>query len=191
MDQILTAGGQQLSRAAHGADVMLLQHRGRFTQTVLEHLGGFELGIIFRPLILPVQGQAAQPDQRGPQAKQRSCGNSVQARQQGGLALHSAAAQGALNQFQGTHPHPGGGRLRRSPARRALRVRGHRGQRGRGGRRRDQGKGPESCASEPPRRLLSKDLPSPRQQEQVEKGEAVPKRVQTDAGRQSPGLPAQ
>jgi hypothetical protein len=46
MHQILTAGGEQLPRSTHAPDVMLLQHCGRFVQSMLEHLGGLQLGKI-------------------------------------------------------------------------------------------------------------------------------------------------
>jgi hypothetical protein len=55
VDQILTAGGEQLPRSTHAPDVMLLQYRGGFVQSMLEHLGGLQLSKVLGPLILPVE----------------------------------------------------------------------------------------------------------------------------------------
>ncbi len=55
VDEVFTAGRQQLAWTAHGPNVVLFQNGSRFMQTVLKHLGRLQLCVVFRPLILPVQ----------------------------------------------------------------------------------------------------------------------------------------
>ena len=100
VDEILTAGGKQLARPPHTPDVVLLQHRGGFVQSVLEHLGALQLGKVLRPLILPVECESAQSHKGQTQSHERSRGHLVQTGEEGRLALHFATAQGPLDQLQ-------------------------------------------------------------------------------------------
>lgn len=101
MNQILAAGGPQLGGIADGSDVVLLQDRCRFMKTMLQHLGGLQLGIIRCPLILPVQGQGTEPHQGKTQANQRTGGEPVKAGQKRGLPFNPLTAEGPLDQLQG------------------------------------------------------------------------------------------
>ena len=111
VDKILTAGGKQLARAPHAPDVVLLQHRGGFVQSVFEHLGGLQLSKILRPLILPVKCEGAQSNQGESQSHERSRRNLVKTGEEGRLALYLATAQGPLDQLHGAFPEAGRFRL--------------------------------------------------------------------------------
>lgn len=108
MDQILTAGWQQLAWTAHAPDVMLLQHRSGFVHPVFEHLDGLQLSEILGPLILPVERQGTQSNQGETQPYERPRGHSVKAGEEGRLAFHLTAAEGTLDQLQRPFPKVGG-----------------------------------------------------------------------------------
>jgi hypothetical protein len=68
-------------------------------KTMLQHLGGLQLGIVGCPLILPVQGEGAESHQGKTQANQRTGGEPMKAGQKRGLSLNPLTAEGALDQF--------------------------------------------------------------------------------------------
>ena len=104
MNQLLAAGGDELTRAAHGADVVLLQNGSGLLQTMLQGLGGFKVEVTGGPAVLPMEGQGAQPQHGKAQAKEGAAGDAMEAGQPGRLSLHRPGGEGSLQKAQSPLP---------------------------------------------------------------------------------------
>ena len=104
MNQFLAAGGDELTRAANGADVVLLQNGSGLLQAMLEGLGGFKVEITGGPAVLPMEGQGAQPQHGKPQAQEGAAGDAMEAGQPGRLSLHGPGGEGSMQEPQSTLP---------------------------------------------------------------------------------------
>lgn len=101
MQQLLAAGGHQLTGATDSGEMVLLEQSGRFLQLLLQGAGGLQLVVVSRPHALPVKTEGAQADHRNTETGQHPRRDSVQAGQHGGLALNPPGGEGTLEHLQG------------------------------------------------------------------------------------------
>ena len=110
MQQLLAAGGHQLTGASDGGEVVVLQMGSRFLQLLLQGAGILQLGVIASPDALPVEAEGTEPHNRNPKTGEHPGADAMQPGQQGGLALHPPGGEGALQHLQGCRastPTPG------------------------------------------------------------------------------------
>lgn len=101
MEQLLAAGGHQLTGATDSGEVVLLEQGGRFLQLLFQGAGGLQLVVISRPHALPVEAEGTQADHRNTETGEHPRGDAVQPGQQGGLALNPSSGEGTLENLQG------------------------------------------------------------------------------------------
>jgi len=101
MDQFFAAGGNQTAWLANHAEMVLFQQGRGFLHPVLQGLGGFESGIVARPLVLPVDREGAEAEHGKSEAGQGTGGHPVQAGQPGGATLNPLGREGSLDEPEG------------------------------------------------------------------------------------------
>ena len=101
MEQLLAAGGHQLTGATDSGEMVLLKQGGRFLQLLLQGAGDLQMVVICRPNGLPVEAEGTQPDHRNTKTGEHPRGDAVQPGQQGGLALNPPGGEGTLEHLQG------------------------------------------------------------------------------------------
>ena len=112
MQQLLAAGGHQLTGTADGGEVVVLQKGSRFLQLLLKGAGGLQLGVIPSPDALPVEAESTEAHHRNTKTGEYPRADAMQPGQKGGLALHPPGGEGALQHLQGPRaPTPTPGRI--------------------------------------------------------------------------------
>ena len=110
MEQLLAAGGHQLTGASDGGEVVVLQMGSRFLQLLLQGAGVLQLGVIASPDALPVEAKGTEPHHRNTKTGEHPGADAMQPGQQGGLALDPPGREGALQDLQRHRPStPTGG----------------------------------------------------------------------------------
>jgi len=102
MEQLLAAGGHQLTGATDSGEMVMLEHGGRFLQLLLKSAGGLQLVVISRPHALPVEAEGTQADHRNTETGEHARRDAVQPGQQWGLALNPPGGERTLEHLQGT-----------------------------------------------------------------------------------------
>ena len=101
MEQLLAAGGHQLTGATDCGEMVLLEQGCRFLQLVLQIAGGLQLVVISRPHALPMEAEGTQADHRNTKTGEHARRDAVQPGQQGGLTLNPPGGKGTLEHLQG------------------------------------------------------------------------------------------
>ena len=104
MEQLLAAGGHQLTRATDSGEMVLLEQGGRFLHLLLQGAGGLQLGVIPRPHALPVEAEGAQANHRNTETGEHPRGDAMQPGQQGRLALNPPGGERTLEHLQRRRP---------------------------------------------------------------------------------------
>ena len=78
MEQLLAAGGHQLTGATHSGEVVLLEQGGRFLQLLLQGAGGLQMVVVRRPDALPVEAEGTQANHRNTETGEHPRGDAVQ-----------------------------------------------------------------------------------------------------------------
>ena len=101
MEQLLAAGGHQLTGATDSGEMVLLEQGGRFLHLLLQGAGGLQLGVIARPHALPMEAEGAQANHRNTETGEHPRGDAMQPGQQGRLALNPPGGERTLEHLQG------------------------------------------------------------------------------------------
>ena len=78
MEQLLAAGGHQLTGATDSGEMVLLEQGGRFLHLLLQGAGGLQLGVIARPHALPMEAEGAQANHRNTETGEHPRGDAMQ-----------------------------------------------------------------------------------------------------------------
>jgi len=96
MEQLLAAGGNQLSRLTNGGKMVLLQQRRGFLKLLLQGAGSLKLVVIARPDALPVKAQGTEHDHGQTEAGEYPRGCPMEACQNRRLTLDPPGRKGTL-----------------------------------------------------------------------------------------------